>query len=332
MSIETKAVRIKDGGLTPMKRKLIWGTVLLSLAVIALFGAGLWSAGNQLLFPSWKGLTKDLAVCTPEAEKSWGRSCGNLRATREFTFTEVQVPSINGYALPGWLIRTADNQLGPANGAVMLVHGGGSDRREDTRFVRFFLSQKLDVLTFDLGCHGEAPCPVPGMTYGHRESRDVQSAYLYLTDRYRTVYAMGSSVGAAATLIALPAMPALAGAIAENPIASFQRLIREAPEAQSMPGWGIELLMQTAMMRGRFDGLLSPASSLPLAGSMPILFIHSKLDKIVSYQQTQDLAAVYRGPKTIWLAESGEHSAIWDVDRVQYEKRVAAFLSGTASN
>jgi uncharacterized protein len=314
-----------------MKRKLIWGTVILPVAAIALFVAGLWSASDQLLFPAWKGLTKDLAVCTPEAAKSWGKSCGNLRDTREFTFSEVQVPSVSGYALPGWLIRTSDNGLGPANGAIMLVHGGGSDRREGTRFVRFFLSQKLDVLTFDLGCHGEAPCPVPGMTYGHRESRDVLSAYLYLTERYRTVYALGSSVGAAATLIALPGMPALAGVIAENPMASFQRLIREAPESESMPGWGIELLIQVAMMRGRFDGLLSPATSLTFADSTPILFIHSKQDKVVSYRQTQDLAAAYRGPKTVWLAESGDHSATWDVDRVQYEKRVAAFLSTKAS-
>jgi fermentation-respiration switch protein FrsA (DUF1100 family) len=140
---------------------------------------------------------------------------------------------------------------------------------------------------------------------------------------------MGSSVGAAAILIALPEMPALAGVIAENPMASFQRLIGEAPESQSMPRWGIELLMQVAMMRGRFDGLLSPATSLSLATTTPILFIHSKQDKVVSFKQTQDLAGVYRGPKTVWLAESGEHSTVWNVNRVQHEKQIADFLSST---
>jgi len=96
-----------------------------------------------------------------------------------------------------------------------------------------------------------------------------------------------------------------------------------------MPRWGIELLMQVAMMRGRFDGLLSPATSLSLATTTPILFIHSKQDKVVSFKQTQDLAGVYRGPKTVWLAESGEHSTVWNVNRVQHEKQIADFLSST---
>ncbi len=87
----------------------------------------------------------------------------------------------------------------------------------------------------DVGCDGEAPCPLPGLTYGQRESRDVLSAYLFLTSRYDKVLAMGSSVGAASILVALPEMPKLKGVIAENPMASFQKLIAESPAARSIP-------------------------------------------------------------------------------------------------
>jgi fermentation-respiration switch protein FrsA (DUF1100 family) len=48
--------------------------------------------------------------------------------------------------------------------------------------------------------------------------------------------------------------------------------------------------------------------------------------KVVSYKQTQDLVELYTGPKTVWFPEKGEHSAIWDVDHADYEKRVADFL------
>jgi uncharacterized protein len=309
-----------------MKRKVIWISVIVFIAVLALLGGGLWFASSQLLSPSFRGVTKNLSVCKPETAKYWGEGCGNLRDTHQFKFSEVQVPSVNGYKLPGWSIKAAENGMEPARGAIMLVHAGGSDRREETRYIQFFLSQKLDVLTFDLGCQGEAPCPVPGMTYGHRESRDVLSAYHYLTDRYEKVYARGSSVGAASILIALPEMPKLAGVIAENPMASFQRLIKEAPESQSMPGWGTDLLIQLAMMRGRFDGLLSPENSLPLAKTTPIFFIHSKEDKIVSYKQTQDLVDLYTGPNTVWFPEKGDHAAIWDAAHADYEERLADFL------
>jgi fermentation-respiration switch protein FrsA (DUF1100 family) len=73
--------------------------------------------------------------------------------------------------------------------------------------------------------------------------------------------------------------------------------------------------------------LLSPKNSLPLAKKTPILFIHSKEDKVVSYQQTQDLADLYTGPKTVWFPEKGEHAAIWDAGHADYEKRVADFLN-----
>src|SRR6266851_4258237 len=137
--------------------------------------------------------------------------------------------------LAGLADRRGGQRHGPAEGAIMLIHGGGSDRRELTRHVRFYLGRHLDVVTLDVGCDGEAPCPVPGLTYGQRESRDVLSAYLFLTSRYDKVLAMGSSVGAASILVALPEMPKLKGVIAENPMASFQKLIAESPAARSIP-------------------------------------------------------------------------------------------------
>lgn len=300
------------------------------VAVPGLLGAGIWSAGNQLLFPSWKGATRDLAVCGAELAAAWGPGCGNLRITHELQFREVQVRSLNGYDMPGWLIGAAENGAGPAEGAILLVHGGGSDRREMTRHVRFFLGRHLDVLALDLGCSGEAPCPVPGLSYGSRESRDVLSAYLYLAGTYRRVLAMGSSVGATSLLDALPGMPGLEAAVAENPTPSFERLIREAPEARSIPGWLTRLLTGLAMLRGRFDGLQSPENALRFAKDTPLLFIHSRRDAIVPYQRTVELADLYGGPRSVWLPDQGSHSAIRDVDRGEYERRLTAFLDSRA--
>jgi len=309
-----------------MRRRLkIAGLVaLLGLPVMA--AASLWFATNQLLFPSWAGATKDLSVCNPELAAHWGPDCGNVRAAGGVRFEEVQIRSVNGYDLPGWRVGALENGHGPAKGAVLLVHGGGSDRREVTRHIPFFLGRGLDVLAVDLGCHGEAPCPVPGLSYGHRESRDVLSAYLHLLGQHERVYAMGSSVGAASILIALPQMPKLSGVIAENPLASFQRLIREAPEARSMPRPFVEALIRLTMLRGRFDGLSSAESSLRLAKGTPIYFLHSTRDSVASYRQTEELAQAYRGPKTTWFPDVGGHGAIWNAGREEYERRLAAFL------
>jgi len=45
--------------------------------------------------------------------------------------------------------------------------------------------------------------------------------------------------------------------------------------------------------------------------------------------KTRALAEAYGGPKTAWFPDKGEHGAIWDVDHVDYEQRLAAFLNGT---
>jgi len=310
-----------------MKRKLKLISITVAVLVLILFFGGLWFASNMLLFQSWRGATKDFAVCNAEMEKYCGKGCGNLRITHGYKFNEVKIKSVNGYDLPGWLIKTDENAMGPAKGVIMLIHGGGGDRRQETKYIHFYLGLKLDVLTLDLGCSGEAPCPMPGLSYGQRESEDVFSTYIYLTGKYEKVYAMGTSVGASAILIALPEMPKITAVIAENPIASFQRLLRETPASKSTPVWFLNLMIKVTEFRGRFDGLLSAENSLPLTKATPVFFIHSKRDNTVPYQQTQGLANLYNGPKTLWFPDKGDHAAIWDVDHADYEKRVADFIN-----
>jgi len=311
---------------TNIKRKIAWTSGGVLVLLVVFFGWGLWFASGQLLAPSFKGLTKDFAVCSPETEKYFGTNCGNLRTTKQFAFDEVSIPSTNGYDLGGWLVTAAANQHTPAKGAIMLVHAGGSDRREDTRYIDFYLQQGLDVLTFDMSCSGESPCKTGGLTYGQRESRDVLSAYLYLTKKYEKVYAMGSSVGAASILIALPQMPQLAGVIAENPYVSFDRLVKEAKESKSLPAWAVDSMLSLAMIRGKFDAQQNPKTSLELASKTPLFFIHSKADTNTPYAQTQELLNAYPGPKTAWFPEQGEHALVWNTNQAAYEAEVGHFL------
>lgn len=311
-------------------KKQIWIWVAVSLVVtILLLGTGaLWWASNQLLFPKWNGVSKDFKICTDELAAYWGEHCGNLRNSGEFQFSEVQIQSLNGYKLPGWLVESDKKEQEQADGAMMLIHGGGSDRREVSSHIRFFLEQGFDVLTFDLGCHGEAPCPVPGLSYGSRESQDVLSAYHFLVGRYDRVYAKGFSVGAASILIALPHMQQLSGAIAVNPYLSFRRLIKDAPEADGAPEWFLNGMLSMAMIRGNFNDLMSPEHALPIAFSeTPVLFIHSRLDEVTPYHHTITLSELYKGPSSLWIPDYGSHSVIKETDPQEYEQKLLTFLN-----
>jgi hypothetical protein len=54
-------------------------------------------------------------------------------------------------------------------------------------------------------------------------------------------------------------------------------LIKEAPEAQGLPGFLVDLLIGLTGFRGGFDGKRYPRASLAGAESrVPMLFIHSR--------------------------------------------------------
>ncbi len=304
-----------------MRRKLNW---LILILVVLLLG-GLWYYTGQLLYPSWRA--KDLSVCDARTESYWGPKCGNLRDNHSVRFEELKIRSMNGVDLSVWKVPSAANGKGPAAGAVFLVHGGGSDRREESRYISFFLARRLDVFTFDMSCHGESPCGVTGMTFGHRESRDVLSVYAYLRPQYPKIYAMGTSVGATSILIALPGMTGLSAVVAENPMFSFQRFVRETPAAPSVvPGWFKTWVIRIAERRGLFDGLASAENSLKLPSNVPIFFIHSKADGLIPWKHSEDLHALYSGPKRIWITEKGEHAAVWNTNQEPYEKALTEFL------
>lgn len=131
-----------------MRRWLVRLALAVPLLFVVLLGGGLWVASSQLLFPAFRGANKDLSVCTPELTYAFGKHCGNLRASSTLRFREVKIPALSGASLPGWLIGSAENQKGAAQGAILLVHGGGSDRREMTRHASFYLERRLDVVFF----------------------------------------------------------------------------------------------------------------------------------------------------------------------------------------
>ncbi len=312
------------------KKKIISFTLVgLVIVVFAFIQMGVSFATSLLLSPSWQGAKKDFSVCKADTEKFWGKDCGNLNQTHQFVFSNVQFPTVNGYKLPGWLVKTSDNNMGAAKGAIVLVPAGGGDRREMTRYISYYLGQHLDVLTIDMSCQGESPCTgAHGLTYGQRESGDVFSAYTYLTASYPKVYAMGTSVGAASILTALPEMPKLAGVIAENPYESFKDLLTETKESKSTPKWFLNKMINTTLSRGHFDGLASPKNALPLAkANVPIMFIHSTKDTTVPSHQSSDLAKLYTGPSTVWLPNYGSHAEIWSANSADYEAHVTAFLN-----
>ncbi|ABZ97349.1 alpha/beta hydrolase [Leptospira biflexa] len=299
--------------------------LIVVMALIVVF-LGLWKASNQILFPALAGISKDFKECNSDAETNFGKFCGNIRLSKQYKYQEIKIPSINGYELPGWLIPARENGKSVHKGVVIFVHGGGSDRREFSRFIPFYLHQGFDIISFDLSCHGEAPCLFPGLSFGSREFRDVLSAYLYTEKKYQNIIMVGSSVGASSLLISLPFLKAVKGLVLENPMLDFKSLILESPESANLPNWMLQSLIEIVYIRGNFDFLLSPKNSLSFVNDVPLFIIHSKEDSVVTFHHSESLVNLYKGPVDFWFPNFGSHGKVWDTNQIEYESKVQNFI------
>ena len=322
-AVETNSRRRRRFG--PILAFIVTGIVGVPLA---LAGGMFWSASSTILQPPGPGDRGDLSGCRPETRAVWGEDCGRLTDRSDLTKEEVTFDSQNGYALAAWKLTKVDAP--PVDSVVLYVPGGGSDRREASRYVDLLLSLGHDLVVIDPVCHGLSPCPVPGLSYGARESRDVQSVVRKLEEDYERVFLMGSSVGAASILIALPEMQGIAGIVAENPMTSFSQLLRDADEAKDMPDWAVDALAALARWRGSFPAEPDALSAVSRAnGDVPILFIHSRADTVVPSSHSETLAAAYRSPSRVWLTERGAHGAVWNADAEAYEAQLRDFLASS---
>ncbi|MCB1307475.1 MAG: alpha/beta hydrolase [Leptospiraceae bacterium] len=211
--------------------------------------------------------------------------------------------------------------------AAFFVHGGGADRRQGYRYVPFFTQRGIDFYVFDMICHGEADCPVQGLSFGQREHRDVLAVYRHLADRYQGIVATGTSVGATALLVALPDMPRVRAVIVENPMIGIGDFVRDTPAAPALfPDWYRKVLLSVLLTRGRFDGLATASNSLGVGLNTPILFIHSQQDSLNPWQHSVTLHDLHAGPAELWLLQSGGHSRLWNANPELFERRMSAFL------
>lgn len=306
------------------RRTVLW--VLASLAaIVVLLGAAMaavtfWNASSTILRPPGPGDVGSLDGCREETRRVWSDDCGRLSdiAKQDFSFS-----SPNGYALSGWIVRAGS---GPSSQVVLYVPGGGSDRREASRYHDLFRRLDVDLAVFDPVCHGLSPCPVAGLSYGARESIDVAAAVAALELKYGTVILMGSSMGALSIIRALPQLKSIRGAVLENPMLGLEPLLRDAEQSKGMPDAAIGMLTGLAQWRGNYPEVPEAIQVLDNYDGPPLLFIHSRSDRVVPPSHSQELAARAGSAATTWLPENGDHGAVWNVNSAEFEARVRAFL------
>ena len=111
----------------------------------------------------------------------------------------VTFPSESGATIHAWVVTPTTNRA-----VVILQHGIHGSRANLVGRARFLSEAGYAVLLFDFQAHGESKGSQ--ITFGYLESRDAQAAVAFAKSRFpgKPVAVIGTSLGAAAAVLAEP--------------------------------------------------------------------------------------------------------------------------------
>ncbi len=187
-----------------------------------------------------------------------------------------------------------------------------------------------NVLLFDFRGRGESDS-WPN-TLASRELDDLRVAIAYARERMpdARLGIIGYSMGAAIALLVAANEPSIAAIVADSAFTTAADAIAHGIR-QVFPIPVNPLLLLTDAVIERRHGYriraIRPVDSIGQIAPRPLLFIHGANDSVVPPEHAQQLFAVARHPKELWMCEDADHCGAYFVDRNAYVERVNAFFA-----
>jgi len=236
---------------------------------------------------------------------------------------EVVVLSVSSSeSVSGWFSRGT-----PGLGAVLLLHGVRSNRRQMVQRAKFLHAAGYSVLLIDLPAHGESDGA--RITFGYREAAGASAAMQFLkrTLPGERTAVIGVSLGAASFVLA-------GGSVTPNAVV-LESMYPTLTEAVSdrltirMGAFGAQLapilLWQLPIRLGFTADQVRPIDRLA-ALQAPVLVAAGMMDRHTTVAETKRLYEAAREPKELWLVAGAAHQDLHAFDPATYEARISAFL------
>lgn len=261
-------------------------------------------------------------------------------------FEEVEFPSTDKYTLRGWYVSPPAGKEKPVG--IVLVHGGGRDRRSWERHVPFLHNAGYGCLLFDFREHGLSSGKMRGFTFGMKERFDVVAACGLMQEKYgyKRICAMGTSVGGASVIMAAAIDKNIDLVIAENAITTSatlldQQMVKVLGGYFTQKRYSVELFRifrrcATFWLNWRIGNKPSKHCQalhcIAKISPRPILLMHGVNDTLVPVRHSEILYEAAQEPKQLYLCEAAYHCGLYNTNPEEYEATVLGFLEkyGTA--
>jgi len=248
--------------------------------------------------------------------------------TLGLAYEDVRIPCRDGAHLAAWLVPHSS-----ARGNVIYCHGHGRNRGQGAGVFATLHALGLNILAFDFRGHGDSPGHTS--TLGDREVGDLLAAVRYLRARFpdQPLFLMGTSMGAAVILQALPRIPDVCGVWSE---AAFSRL---AQTIEQQFDWLPRPLRSPLLTGYHILGWVDCGMWIPSINPVscleglrtPVFFCHGEDDQLVPIAEGRELYDAYAGPKSCWWVKGAAHYNIRQRNPEEYRHQLRSFVENCLS-
>ena len=252
-----------------------------------------------------------------------------LEGYRNWTYDDFIVKSFDGYELHCQYIPAEK----PSKKYVIITHGFCWSKERSYKFAGLFRKFGYNAVVYDLRSHGEN---VLGPIYmGFKEPEDLRYVIDAVHEKFGEDIVLGlhgESLGSATTLMSRRYGQKVDFIVSDCGFSSLDQLFRDLiRDGYHLPGFIINLvnLFYKAKTKASIKDVV-PKKDLQ-GNTVPICFIHGKVDKTVPPYMVEELAAATSGYKEVHITDITRHAFSYYQCPDLYEEWVGTFLKKVES-
>lgn len=280
-------------------------------------------AGITLLTLAGPIVGETIATLPP----AFPENTANPLSTWGVPYEDVTFPTSDGLTLRGWFIPGHQPEAAGDARAILYAPATAHDQRSGLSLVPMFHKAGYHVLLFSYRGHALSDGKRGQFTYGDAESRDVDAAVRFLTEKgIRRIGVIGHSVGAVSAILSAARNPRVGAVVAVAPFNCVTEVWRTSRPAL-VPSFILEwTLWVTEKARGFNRDQVCPLEVVDRIAPRPLLVIHGTDDRRITEGQVRRLFSAAQMPKSLWLVQGATHDGIRSPVLDELAPDVIAFL------
>lgn len=249
----------------------------------------------------------------------------NLEEFKKLPQDDKLIPSRFNYSINAVFVYPNDT-----NKWVVLCHGVTENKVSSIKYLNMFVEMGYNCVIYDARRHGNTG----GIhsTYGFYEKYDLETVVDHLHEHYGDDIEFGihgESMGAATMLLYAGELSNKAKFyISDASFSKFADQLTFIFGQYSRIASPFILIITNLFFRLRSKFSLYKVSPIRVIDKIeqPVLFVHSKNDRFIPYQQTEELYDKKKGPKISWYPKRGGHVESFNRNQQAYTDKVTYFL------